>query len=406
MDKLGDIARITPLDKSVDADLPDVDDPEALEGAAKLVHSFLRTKISPVSIARRMDGQPGHEWQGRILYEVVYKIWPRLYDRVLVDKEESRTRSGALLDYMVRCGIIRPLQRTYGSNPAKWWVSDHFTPMTVTHVSAPAADDNVSEEIETEIDQATEVAEKTEAEGVLPCRQPECSSSFTAGQARSGHEYINHNMVARADGERFYYNADDFTPQYVADSVMEVLEATKKPLTFYGICSVAYDKDPRLGKPVIRGQLGELVNKGTVTQFQRGSYTYFTIRDEDVPAGSLVGPVTTVTEKKEERKVAEATETPAEPGDLKSGIELARLVAVGALGSITAVQEAIEKIATYAAEKDREIASLKMRLTAAPKVSDREKELEAELERVKAERDLYKDKVETFESALRLLRTT
>lgn len=411
MNKLGDIARITPLNKSIAADLPDVDDIKALQASAELVHSFLRTKITAVSIARTRDGRPGREWQGRILFEIIYKLWPRLNDRVLVTPEDARLRSGAILDYMIRCGIICCIRKTYDDVPAKWWVSDNFTPMTVSNVNDRETEEQVSEETEEADSEMTEIPE---ADGTYPCREPECDKSFTNATGRSGHEYNVHNMVSNADGERFYYAAGDFTPQYIVSEIVSVLNEVEKPLTFYGICSRTYARDPRLGKPIIRDHLADMVTANALIKSERGAYTYYAVASGDQLSGPIAGLLDAVaearqvrSEAKEEAKAAavETSRAPV-PTDLKSGIAYAKHVTSTALGGMKAVLDTMEELAAYAAEKDREIAGLKQRLMAAPKASDKEKELEEELAKVKVERDLYKGKVEAFESALRGLRTS
>lgn len=411
MVKLGDVARITPLDKSVNSELPDVDDPEGLRNAAEHVHSFLRTKIKekPTSIVRRLDGQPGRDWEGKILSQIIYKLWPRLADRVLVTEEEARARSGVLLDYMVRSSIIKCIRKTYQDVPAKWWVSDNFPALVVTYVDDPKDADETPEEIDQAVEEAVEEedTEVPEVDGDYPCREPECKADLTTSQARSGHERKVHNMVAKLDGTRFYYGTADFTIKYVTDSIMEALQAATLPLTFYGVCTVVAEKDPRLGKPVVRDHLSGLVDAGLVVQTKPNTFTYY----EAAPQGALSGPVAgllaAVVEEKtrqEEAKAAAVVWTAPVPEDLKSSIEYAKHITSTALGNMRNVQETIDRLAAYAVDKDREIAALRQRLMAAPKSSDKEKELEAELTEVKRERDLYKGKVESFEKALSVLR--
>lgn len=407
MAEMRDIVRITPLNKSIEGELPDVDDPEALKVAAERVHSFLHTKITPVSTFRKLDGRPGREWQGRILTEVIYRLWPRLIDRVLVTDEEARARSGALLDYMVRCGIIFCVRKTYQDVPAKWWVSDNFTPVTVTQMEIePDAGESTEETPEENVEEM--VTNSSEGSGELVCREPECGASFTQGQARSGHEFNLHKMVARPDGVRFYITDPDFNAQYVVNSIVEVLKEAGKPLTFYGVWDSAFKKDPRLGKSILRDHLGEMVNVGVVSQVEQGRFTYFELATEQTAPGPIQGLLETIYEARRKQageKEAATTWTAPIPTNLNTGIAYAQHVMSTAMGNIKTVQEAIDALVQYAAAKEQEIAKLRIQLTASPKESDEVKRLTERLTEVEAERDRYKSKVELFDRALEGLRT-
>lgn len=402
MAKLGDIARITPLDKSIESELPNVDDPASLQEAAKLVHSTLAAKLDrtiPTPAAYHAYHIKGRRWSGRMRLEVMYALWPRLQDKVMVDEAERNRLCQAVFDYLRMTKTVICIQRTGVATPAVWWVSDHWTPMTVSYVEPQTPTEAISEEDKTEPDQTAE------GEGTLPCREPDCFAVFTVGQARSGHEYNIHKMVAWPTGERFYYSADDFTTQYVVDEIMAALGGITKPVTFSGLVAITYEKDPRLGKAVVRDHLANLVDAGLVVKTQPTTYACYA----KAPEGSLPAPISgllaaVVEEKQRQEEAKTVPWTGSAPTDLKTGIELAAHIASTTMGNLKSVQDTIEKLTAFAAEKDREIAGLRQRLMAAPRSSGREAELEAELAQVKIERDIYKDKVETFESALAVLR--
>lgn len=408
MAELGDIARITPLNKSIKGELPNVDDPDDLRVAAELVHKFFHTKqlVTPVSTVRERGKRPGREWQGRIRPEVFEKLWPRLKDRVLVTEEEAYARTGIVLDYMERSGILVCVRPSYRDVPAKWWVSDHFTPLIITQMETEPVTQTATEALFEESADKT-VAESSEEEAKLVCREPECGAKFTAGQARSGHEHGAHKMVARPNGERFYYNDEAFTTQYIIDTIVELLKGSEKPVTFYGLWDLAVKKDPRLGKSILRDHLGEMVNAGVVSQGEQGSATVFSMVTEEAWSKPIQGLLETLVEdrtKRAKEKESTATWTTPVASDLKTGIAYAQHVMSTAMGNIKTVQEAIDALVQYAAAKDQEIAKLRIQLMGSPKESSELKQLKEKLAQTEQERDLYKSKVEAFDRALAGLR--
>lgn len=410
MPTVRDTARIRDItSKSIELDVPNVDDPEALEADAKLVwERLINVNITPNCLERKRNGQPGRIWRGRILAENFYKLWPRLADRVVVPKAEGERLTGAVMSYLKQCGMLHCLETTTKHNAAVWWVADHWQPLRISHVADEAPVEDAVAESEPE-------PEPTE-DGEFKCRL--CDHRFDLTSARGGHEYRSHRAVVGADGKVYQYNAADYTPKYMGDCVMRVLEKAEKPLSFNAIAGGCYEYDPRLGKPVVRRLLMELIAAGAVREVKKGVHPLYeldkgTASVTPAPAEGTVSSINSGFVNDLTKLPASAMMAPpvAAAGDLPATVAYAEHVISTALGCLRSVQESLQsmpqqldEMRDLLAEKDRTIEALRTKLihkaASSPETEAKLKAALEELEKVKIERDGYKASVEAFRAAL------
>lgn len=279
MDKVRDIARIRDIsDRSISTELPDVDNPEGLEDCAKLIHEKVKgilDRTVPTVPVKHRNGCPGRHWHGRMRLEVMFDLWPRLQDPVLVSEELRNDICGKLYDYLRSSGAMICVQRTNQFNPAVWWVNNHWTPMQVSHISDredPAA-----------VEEAA-----PEADGAYPCRDKDCTVAYTTPSGRSGHEFNVHRMVAK-DETPLYLDDPGFTAEYIVDTIVKQLREAAQPLTFNGVATLVYNGDPRIGKTVTSSTLDALLKTNVVRLTNRGRWQAY----ELVPKGEEAAVATT-----------------------------------------------------------------------------------------------------------------
>lgn len=393
-----DMARIRDIsDRSISHEIPDPDDQEALVDYAKLVWEHMINDERLRGTDRKIrNGQPGRLWQGRIVKEVFYSLWPRLEDSVMVGAERDSAIRSAIMGYLKKCRVLLVDDPGTKRNAVTWWVAEHWQPMTVTTLPAPV-----------------ESPEKAEETGEYPCRI--CGAPYDSVTKRGGHEYSACRAVVAADGTVYSYGDPQYTPKYMTDAVLRVLEHAEKPLSFNAVSGRAYEYDPRLGKPTVRQILLELSSLGAIKTSTTGRSTLYELeqdRSKPVTNEQFEAAVMMVTRKSNEieRPALSPTGAPALVNIVERSIAATVSSMKAAREAIDRLPECIEEMQEALAEKDRTIEALRAKLIhKASEVAD-PAELEAvrtelgslreEFEVVKAERDRYKNEIETFRAAL------
>lgn len=404
MPEVRDTARIRDISgRSISHEIPNPDDPTAMVEYAKLVWDRMINDDRLRGGAKvPRNGQPGRLWQGRIVKEVFYFLWPRLEDSVLVGKERDLEIRDAIMGYLKLCGMLKIDDPGTKRNAAVWWVAEHWQPMTVSSTSEVVESPGKTEE------------SPSEEVGEYPCRV--CGAMYDSVTKRGGHEYSTCRAVVAADGTVYSYGDPKYTPQYTTDVVMRVLENAEEPLSFNAVSGRAYAADPRVGKPMVRQILLELSSLGAIKTSTRGRSTLYELdRDEPISNEQFTAAVMTVTSGKT-NEVSRLSDIKL-PVDLAEAVDYAEHVIMTALGNMQAAQrsinglaESVEGLRAELAEKDKTIEGLRAKLIHKASEAVDSAELEAvrtelgstreELDAVKGERDTYKGQLDTLRSAL------
>lgn len=410
MPQIGDVARIR--DVSTPApNVPDVDSPEGLQAAARLVYQVVHEKLTAKSPVKQIDGTPGKMWQGRIQAEVIYTLWPGLDDRMYTSRERSKEIADELFSYLLKCKIMICRQRSSQYNPAVWWVSDHWSPMEVRTVqSEPAAAMTTPDPVAAEEENYT-------------CRM--CSKEFKTPNSRGVHEYQMHQMAYDSEGTGYAYDLT-FTTEVMESVILDVLGGVDRALTFRAVAIDSHEMDPRMGKATVERVLAGLLKQDRVRLVHGGVYPKYalaeTVSDKDAETARLLYNMGTETpaeqatpeaeEQAEEQAASEPETAESVRGDgLTTVLEGLLHIVSTAKGQLDSVATAAVAVADHSrariAELERELHVVNTKLMTrarAPEVESLNtavRELTAELEQVTMERDEVQRLLDNFQQALR-----
>jgi len=362
MASIGDSAKI------VGGELPDVDDPDALELACFQVWELVLHQYLPVGSTKLDDGssgKPGKLWSGS-LESAKIKIWPRLQlqynSKDAKEMANAKAVSIAINNHLRKqrnLVCIKAGSKGFGST---WWVADRFTSTLTSHVEAAAA--AVSETAEakpvfttetkvtasratTSIPQATFVAPRVEPVtspaqvedpddepkgkmGGLPgdfeCRHKGCGRILKYARLRAGHERLLHGEVYSTEG-KLIQTMDPTKPVEREDTVKLIVQAlVEAPGSLPR--SVLQDTvrmlEPRLSKAAIDKVVAELLDdpsSGVVFDEEKTTkhYTYYAYQ----------APANQAAVKTEENEGLNVASTPTKPTAKAAETKTAPKVTIG-----------------------------------------------------------------------------
>lgn len=269
--------------------IPDITDAGIAE-SAHLVWTSITNTVNRSTTDRqyqRRNGQPGFFWNGSV-NSVVNALWPALQGGYLADKDEAQGIRIALNRYLRQSRNLI-CQRNGGNGyQSVWWISEHWSPLTVTKVG----DDHGTEKEEKEEmtifqeptfqepaveTSTTTLAALTNAPEDLCCRDEDCTYSTQFPQIRASHEKRLHGFLYR-DGVRITLDSSPITDEEIRTIIMMVAESfdSNDPQTYNFFFREARAIDARVSKSQIRRELEALAEDSGSPLAEAGSTEFFT----------------------------------------------------------------------------------------------------------------------------------
>jgi hypothetical protein len=329
--------------------LPPVD-PESITATAWLVWNAVADhptfSKSPENTHKLpLNDQPGRHWVGSQA-DVIRTIWPDLTKLRKVDAEEARRIELAINRYLHNSRNMTCIKAGAKGKPAKWWVSQTWSPLRVTRMnpsdpfevpSVPPVGSSVFQDRAEKfwdqgkpqeqqpavqpVELAAQVSEElAKADAVAPgsaamsvCRFVDadgkpCGRKLAHDGIRSIHEMRTHGIHVRRDGTVVSF--DPSAPKPDEDQLDELVWAAVKkfeePVAAAWIIDEAREHNPLASQARLRAALRRLVDEGDVKVTGSGAWERFERNldqegtTEAAPvSGPIEGLMTTLAEIKE-----------------------------------------------------------------------------------------------------------